>query len=69
MNQATERLVEKLTIYDNLLDIEKTNEQIEETSLKIKILRIILHICIRLCSEFDIPEDVISLVKMKLRTW
>ena len=26
MTQATERLVKKLTIYDNILDIEKTNE-------------------------------------------
>ncbi len=64
MNQTTQKLIKRLTEYDNILDIEKTNEQIEEISLKIKILRIILHFCLRLCSEFDIQEDVISASKV-----
>ena len=64
MNQATERLVKKLTIYDNILDIEKTNEQIKEITLNITILRIVLHVCLRLCNEFDIQEDIISLANI-----
>lgn len=60
MNQTTQQFIKRLTEYDNILDIEKNNQQIEDISLKIKILRIILHVCLRLCSEFDIQEDVIS---------